>query len=122
MYIHERTLGGVNTVWDADINITGAGGGDGAIGRINPGASGGGENSEGDVSEILIFDSDMSQQDFDATGLYLAQKYGFAAFGHDGTVLGGGPAVPEPSSGVLAILGILGLVATARRRRRRAAA
>ncbi len=103
MYIHEALNNGNEVMWDGDVQLGSATpAGSTAIGQLGFGGINwsGGETSNGDISEIIVFDSDMSQEDFDKVGLYLSQKYGFENFGHDGTVLGGGSAavVPEPST------------------------
>ena len=99
MYIHQALNDGTDLLNDADeliSNTDGIGGttpiGPLGFGGINWSA---GEASDGDISEIIIFDSDMDPSNFAAVGLYLSEKYGFAAFGHDGTALGGGPPAPS---------------------------
>ncbi len=99
MYIHQARNDGSDILHDADVLIANSlgSGASGTIGRLGFGGINwsGGEASNGDISEIIIFDSDMADGDFQAAGRYLAEKYGFAAFGHDGTALGGGPEGPN---------------------------
>lgn len=126
MYIHVAANGGTDTLLDGSTVIPNTRGPGAATAISNVGFGGrnwsGGEASDGDISEVIVFDSDMDPLDFNNVGLYLAQKYGFVAFGHDGSVLGGGPvgsAVPEPSAFMIGLLGLLGMVSIGWRRRAR---
>jgi hypothetical protein len=124
MYIHEARNDTSDVLWEADVlipNTRGPGAGT-AIGNLGFGgrAWSAAEASNGDISEIIVFDSDMSAANRQAVGLYLAQKYGFVAFGHDGTVLGGG-AVPEPTAilaWAVSFVALLGFAFAARRKKR----
>ena len=99
MYIHQALNDGSDTLQDGDRVIPNGNdiGASVPVGQLGFGGINwsGGETSNGDISEIIIFDSNMDPNDFNDVGQYLAQKYGFVAFGHDGTVLGGGPSGPS---------------------------
>ena len=87
----------------------------GGLGAIDPGtggpgvadlsiggyldAFGGTERLNGDIGEILLYGSSLSNQDLDSLVTYMQQRW----------------FIPEPSSGVLAMLAMLGLIGRWRR-------
>jgi len=74
---------------------------------------------DGDIAEIILFHEHLGDTDVNNVNAYLGDKWGISYSG------GGDPAagatlvgVPEPSTFVLAALGLLGLIGFGRRRKR----
>lgn len=66
----------------------------------------GGQNWQGNIAELLIFNRTLSPSESNSVGYYLQEKYGLA-----------GSYVPEPTSITLLVTGLIGLLAYAWRKR-----
>jgi MYXO-CTERM domain-containing protein len=104
MYIHEARNDGTDILRDGSTVIANTAGAGAAtpIGRLGFGGRNwsAAESSYGDVSEIIVYDSNLSAADFNTIGLGLAQKYNLDGFGNVATVdnVAEGKAIVDGSS------------------------